>query len=128
MVLIPGISVLPFSVALKFTTCERQCRWDIKMKATLCKNKNGYGNKYSLVLSLLFSLVSESHEERWLQEVSQSLVKWARPLRQGLCVPNTKLHINLTCLSWKLDSDNNLFKVVCFWGLVFVVLAISVML
>lgn len=37
-------------------------------------------------------------------------------------------HLFVMEVSSQLDSDNNLFKVVCFWGLVFVVLAISVML
>lgn len=35
---------------------------NFRMKATLCKNKNGYGNKYSLVLTLLLSLLSDSYE------------------------------------------------------------------
>lgn len=37
-----------------------------KMKATLCKNKHGYGNKYSLVPTLNIS------GEQWPQEGDQS--------------------------------------------------------
>lgn len=47
------------------------------MKATLCKNKNDYCNKYSLVLTLLLSLVRDSHERMGMtgRQVSQSLTK-----------------------------------------------------
>lgn len=65
MALIPGargIHLLAFSVPLKFTTCLEIVDVNFRMKATLCKNKNGYGNKYSLVLTLLLSLLSDSYE------------------------------------------------------------------
>lgn len=73
----------------------------MKLKATLCKNKNGYGNKYSLVLSLLFSWVRVMNEGDYgkaslTKPGEKSVTSGTRAAFQ------ITLQVGLTCLSWTL--------------------------
>lgn len=88
------------------------------MKATLCKNKNGYGNIYSLVLTVIFLWWVKAMKERWRQE-DQSHKVWRNEhdLWNKDYVLGTHYCVAI-CLRLHVEKYEML-------GLVFVVLAIT---